>query len=334
MVAPAEHGPEALLQRYKETLRGQYARSENTVRVYTADLRPFVTFLRNDNMGLGELDRRHLRRYLAWLATSARGEGGGYARVSVARKLGRLRAFYRFLVQEGVVNSNPIPSGRAFSIKIERRLPVFLGMEEVERLLAAPDTSQLIGKRDRAILELLYSTGTRLSELRAIDISDVNLEAGEVTVLGKGSKERVVLLGKPAAKAIAIYMNSARPQLENASPTGPRGRMEGSYALFLNRYGGRLSGRSIEKLVSRYAIAAATRPGVHPHTLRHTFATHFINGGGDLRVVQELLGHSSPATTQLYTHITRNEAHAEYMTTHPRARLKPPPDESRREQDG
>ena len=334
MLAPPRNGIEELLQRYKESLEGQHTHSQNTVRVYTADLKQFVTFLRKDKMDLRELDRRQLRRYLAWLATSAKDEKVGYARVSVARKLGRLRAFYRFLVQDGVVASNPIPSGRTFSIKVEQRLPVFLGVEEVERLLTTPDTSQPIGRRDRAILELLYSTGIRLSELRGIDLRDINLEAGEVNVRGKGSKERVVLLGKPAAEALTIYMNSARPQLENPSPTGTQGRMDSSYALFLNRYGGRLSGRGIEKLVSRHALKAATRPGVHPHTLRHTFATHVINGGGDLRVVQELLGHSSPATTQLYTHVTQNEAHAEYMTTHPRARLKPRPEQSQREQDG
>ena len=307
-----EHLMDGLLHRFKESLRGQKGRSENTVRVYATDLRPFLAFLDVEGLDPRELDRRHLRRYLAWLSTSARGKDSGYARVSVARKLVVLRSFYRFLVQEGFVAKNPIPRGRTFNIKVEKRLPVFLGKEEAERLLAAPDTSRPLGMRDRAILELLYSSGMRLSELQGLDIDDVNLEAREVRVCGKGSKERIVMLGQPAAAALTLYLRSARPYLET-SHVG---------AMFLNRYGGRLSRRSIEKVVGRYALLAATRPGVHPHTLRHTFATHLIDGGADLRVVQELLGHSSPATTQVYTHVTQNEARAEYMTTHPRARLR------------
>ena len=328
-----------LLQRFKESLRGQKGRSENTVRVYTTDLRPFLTFLEVEKLDLRELDRHYLRRYLAWLSTSARGKDGGYARVSVARKLVVLRSFYRFLVQEGLMATNPISKGRTFNIKVQSRLPVFLskgerngGKGEVERLLEAPDISQPLGIRDRAILELLYSSGVRLSELHGLNIQDMSLEAGEVRVRGKGSKERVIPLGKPAVESLAIYLRSARPQLEKACPD--RSRRDSPHAIFLNRYGGRLSRRSIEKIVGRYAMLAATRPGVHPHTLRHTFATHLMEGGADLRVVQELLGHSSPATTQVYTHVTQNEVRAEYMTTHPRARLKVYPEHIRKEQDG
>ena len=301
-----------IIQRFEESLRGQKGRSENTVRIYTTDLRPFLTFLDNEDLDPRELNRHYLRRYLAWLSTSARGKDGGYARVSVARKLVALRSFYRFLTQEGLVTKNPIPKGRTFSIKVEKRLPIFLGRDEVGRLLAEPDTSQPLGMRDRAILELLYSCGVRLSEIHDMDVESINFGTREVRVLGKGSKERVVLLGKPAAESLALYTHSVRPQME----------VTATDALFLNRYGGRLSRRSIEKIVGRYAMLAATRPGVHPHTLRHTFATHLMEGGADLRVVQELLGHSSPSTTQVYTHVTQNETRAEYMTTHPRARLK------------
>ena len=301
-----------IVQRFQESLRGQKGRSENTVRIYTTDLQPFLTFLDNEDLDPRELNRHYLRRYLAWLSTSARGKDGGYARVSVARKLIVLRSFYRFLVQDGLIAKNPIPKGRAFNVKVEKRLPTFLGRDEVGRLLEEPDTSQPIGVRDKAILELLYSCGVRLSEIHDMDLENINFGTREVRVRGKGSKERVVLMGKPAAESLAFYIHSARPQLE----------VDDTNALFLNRYGGRLSGRSVEKIVGKYAMLAATRPDVHPHTLRHTFATHLMEGGADLRVVQELLGHSSPTTTQVYTHVTQNETRAEYMTTHPRARLK------------
>ena len=307
-----EHHLEGLVRRFAEALRGQRGLSKNTVRVYSTDLRPFVDFLEKEILDPKEFDRHYLRRYLAWLSTTARGSDGGYARVSVARKLVALRSFYRFLVQEGVIATNPIPKGRSFTIKVEKRLPGFLGRGEVERLLAAPDVSERLGMRDRAILELLYSSGVRLSELHGLDMGDVSLDTREVLVRGKGSKERVVLLGKPAVEALDLYGRAARPYLE----------MNGTRALFLNRYGGRLSRRSVEKIVGKYAIVAGSPPGVHPHTLRHTFATHIMQGGADLRVVQELLGHSSPATTQIYTHVTQNEARAEYMTTHPMAHAK------------
>ena len=319
-----DHSLDGLVQRFAQFLRGQKGRSENTVRVYITDLQPFLTFLDDQELDVRDLNRHHLRRYLAWLSTSARGKDGGYARVSVARKLVVLRSFYRFLVQEGIIATNPIPKGRTFSIKVQRSLPIFLGKQEVERLIVAPDIQEPLGMRDRAILEMLYSSGMRLSELHGLDMQDVSLAAHDVRVQGKGSKERVVLLGKPAAGCLDLYLRSARPQLER----------NGTQALFLNRYGGRLSRRSIEKVVVRYAMLAATRPGVHPHTLRHTFATHLVEGGADLRVVQELLGHSSPSTTQIYTHVTQNEARAEYMTTHPRARLMDNAERGRSEGDG
>ena len=303
---------EDLISRYKGSLRGQRGRSDSTVRVYSTDLKPFLEFLAKEDLHVRDLNRHNLRRYLAWLSTSARGKDGGYARISVARKLISLRSFYRFLVEDGVVATNPIPKGRTFNIKVEKRLPVFLGKGEMDRILAAPDLSQPLGIRNRAMLELLYASGVRLSELHGMDVASLNLDTCAVRVRGKGSKERVVLLGKPAAQCLRIYLRSARPQLNGGD----------AQALFLNRYGGRLSRRSIEKVVSRCAMLASTRPGVHPHTLRHTFATHMMEGGADLRVLQELLGHSSPATTQVYTHVTQVEARAEYMTTHPRARLQ------------
>ena len=316
---------EGLLQGYGESIRGRQGRTERTVRVYTDDLRPFLRFLSMEKLDPRHLDRRSLRRYLAWLSTSARGQAGGYARVSVARKLVVLRSFYRYLLQEGHISANPIPKGRTFNIKVEKRLPVFLGREEVSRLLEAPDPSAPLGIRDRAILELFYSSGVRLAELQQLNLDDVSLDSREVRVLGKGAKERMVLLGAPAVQFISNYLAAGRPALEQAGLQ--KLRRIPTKALFLNRYGAQLSRRSIEKLVGKYSALAATRPGVHPHTLRHTFATHLMEGGADLRVVQDLLGHASPATTQVYTHVTQNETRAEYLTTHPRARMTPEKDD-------
>ena len=330
--------PEAdLLRRFRGHLTGQKGRSENTVRVYTTDLLPFFRFLEEEELAPEALDRHHLRRYLAWLSTSARGKQGGYARVSVARKLVVLRSFYRFLVQEGIIPSNPIPKGRSFNIKVAKRLPTFLAEDEMKRVLEEParprprvkpasveEVPETLAIRDQAILEVLYSSGLRVSELHGLDEGHIDLRAGEIRVRGKGSKERVVPMGKPAVDSLQRYLGACRPGLL-------KGKTD---ALFLNRYGGRLSRRSVQEIVSRYAMLAGTRPGVHPHTLRHTFATHLMEGGADLRVVQELLGHSSPATTQVYTHVTRQEAREKYMSSHPMARERAGAEASGAERDG
>ena len=302
---------DALLERFPAFLRGQRGLAENTVRIYLSDLSSFRDYLSRGDLSLTDMDRQLLRGYLAWLVTEAGSRAEGYARVSVARKLTVLRSFYRFLVQEGLFSSTPVPSGRSLRIKMQKPLPGFLGKREVERLLEAPDDTTPLGARDRAILEVLYSCGVRLAELQGLDLENVALPQRELLVRGKGSKERWVVFGQPTHAALAHYLSEARPLLT----TGP------GTALFLNRYGQRLSRRSIEKLVRRYAAQAGTRNGVHPHTLRHTFATHMLEGGADLRVIQELLGHSSPTTTQIYTHVTNQEALAAYLTHHPRSGL-------------
>ena len=241
----------------------------------------------------------------------------GYARISVARKLVVLRAFYRYLAQTGEVPANPIPNGRSMQVKVDKLLPVFLGKDEAFRLVDTPDRGEALGARDAVILELLYSCGLRLSELAAVDVASFDADTREIRVIGKGSKERIVIVGRPAAQAIADYLDWARPELlSEAREPLPYGEDP----LLLNRYGARLSRRSIEKIVSTSAARAATRPGVHPHTLRHTFATHLMDGGADIRVVQELLGHASPTTTEIYTHVTQKQARQVYMASHPRAR--------------
>ena len=300
---------DALLGRYPAFLRGQRGLSENTERIYLADLASFRGYLAREGLGLTDMDRPMLRGYLAWLVTGGRGGSRGYARVSVARKLTVLRSFYHFLVQEGLFRSTPVPSGRSFRLKVQKPLPGFLGKREVGRLLEAPGDTGPLGIRDRAILEVLYACGVRLAEIQGMDVGDVFFPRREILVRGKGSKERWVVFGQPTERAIVRYLEEARPLLA----PGPEG------ALFLNRYGERLSRRSIEKLVRLYATRAGTRDGVHPHTLRHTFATHMLEGGADLRVIQELLGHSSATTTQIYTHVTKQEALAAYLTHHPRS---------------
>lgn len=300
---------DGLAQRFPDYLRGQRALSQNTVRIYRDDLASFWRYLSHEGLNVTQMDRQMLRGYLAWLATSALGENKGYARVSIARKLTVVRSFYGFLVQEGLFKSSPMPSGRSFKVKVEKPLPSFLGQREVVRLLDAPDEATPVGIRDRAILEVLYACGVRLAEIQGLDLPNVNFSRLEILVRGKGSKERWVLFGQPAARALRRYVEEARPRL--ASRPDP--------ALFLNRYGARLSRRSIEILVRRYAARAQTRSAVHPHTLRHTFATHMLEGGADLRVIQELLGHSSPSTTQVYTHVTNHEALSAYLAHHPRS---------------
>ncbi|PKB73352.1 MAG: hypothetical protein BZY75_02320 [SAR202 cluster bacterium Io17-Chloro-G7] len=329
-----------LVRRYPYFLRGQKGLTENTVRIYLADISSFRQFLVEYGMDPLAMDRFMVRNYMAWLATvgkkprgyesagngsarygSADGSkakrqkdnGEGFARVSMSRKLTVLRSFYRYLVQQGLFQSTPVPSGRSFRIKVEKPLPGFMGKQEVGRLLEAPNTNGPIGIRDRAILEILYSCGVRLAEIHGLDIPDVQLGRRELLVRGKGAKERWVVFGKPTEAALLLYLQEGRPHLAGGS-ADPKNR-----ALFLNRYGVRLSRRSIEKLVQQYASQAGTRGGVHPHTLRHTFATHMLEGGADLRIIQELLGHSSPTTTQIYTHVTKQEALAALLTFHPRS---------------
>jgi len=328
---------EDYLTRFPAYVRGQRGLSENTLRVYLADLSAFRRYLAAEGLTLEGMDRNMLRGYLAWLATEGRGPGSGksarpgpsgrpsagnrdrnpgghsYARVSIARKLTVLRIFYRFLVQEGLFKSSPLPSGRSFRVKVEKPLPSFLGKQEVERLLDAPEQTSPLAVRDRAILEVLYSCGVRLAEIQTLDLSNLDLAQRQLLVRGKGSIERWALFGGPTEGALRRYLQDARPEL--AAAPNP--------ALFLNRYGQRLSRRSIERMVRRYGLQSGAKDAVHPHTLRHTFATHMLEGGADLRVIQELLGHSSPATTQIYTHITNREARTAYLKHHPRSGLKP-----------
>ncbi len=303
-----------LLERYALHLTGQRSLSDNTRRIYLDDLHTFLGYCRKNGHGLRDMDRQLLRGYVAYLATVGRSDGprpAGYARVSIVRKLTALRTFYNFLVQEGWFQSTPVPSARSFPVKVEKPLPSFLGRQEASRLLATPEDDSPTSLRDRAILEILYACGVRLAELQGMNVGDIYQDRREILVRGKGDKERWTLYGAPAEDALKRYLEDGRPHF--APTTGQED------PLFVNRYGGRLSRRSIEKIVRDYAARAGLKEGIHTHTLRHSFASHMLEGDADLRVIQELLGHSSVSTTQLYTHITKQEARRAYMDFHPLA---------------
>lgn len=292
-----------LLARYVDHLRAERNLSPYTVRNYRDDVWEFLRFLQGAGIeSPSAVDRVVLRRYLAWL------EKRGRARASIARKMAEVRSFFRFLVREGLVERNPLQN--VSSPKVEKRLPVFLTNKEVAGLVEDPEETSPAGQRDRALLELLYAAGIRVSEVAGLDLGDISLERKEVRVRGKGSKERIALMGVPAAAAISLYLKQGRPHLVGRRPVA---------ALFLNRKGGRLSQRSVQALVRKYARDVDITKRVTPHVLRHTFATHLLDGGADLRSVQELLGHEKLGTTQIYTHVTQKRSREAYLASHPRA---------------
>jgi integrase/recombinase XerC len=298
---------EEQLELYIKHLAVEKDASPYTLRNYSHEVGQFLHFLEAQGIDSWEgVDRQVLRRYLLWLRQQ------GYVEASMARKLSELRSFCRYLMQEGHLTSNPVDV--VSSPKVPKRLPRYLKMEEVEALLNAPDVSTPLGQRDRAILELLYAAGVRLSELVSLNLGQLNLEAGQLRVWGKGGKERVVLLGDPAVRALKIYISRGRAQLASEKSKN---------ALFLNRFGGRLSRRSIGLIIDKYSKLAGLWKKITPHLLRHTFATHMFEGGADLRVVQELLGHAQPTTTEIYTHVTPSRLREVYMKSHPRAKGQP-----------
>jgi len=296
------------LERFLTYLTAEKNASPHTVKNYRHEIEQFFAFLKEEGIDSWEgVDRHVLRRYLAWLKEQ------GYVKASIARRVSELRSFCRYLVREGILASNPISA--ISSPKVPKRLPEYLNLSEVEALLLAPDTSTPQGLRDRAILEMLYAAGLRVSELVGLDVGDVEWSGTELRILGKGGKERLALLGKPAQRALECYLREGRPELvKDKQP---------SKALFVNRFGGRLSERSVRMLLDRYARMAGLDKPIYPHLLRHTFATHLLDGGADLRVVQELLGHANLATTQIYTHVSQTRLKEVYLKSHPGAKEEP-----------
>ena len=293
-----------IFNKYIDYLQAERNVSAYTVRNYTNDLLEFFDFAREKEIkSLKEINKQTLRGYLAHLMER------GFARSSIARKLSAIRSFYRYLLREEMVSSSPVAT--TTSPRLDKRLPSFLTVEEAKQLVESPDLSQPQGQRDRALLELLYASGLRVSELVNMNMEQVDLNTNEIRVWGKGSRERVVLIGSPAARALTTYISQGRPKL--------LGEKRNS-ALFVNRYGGRLPARRIQKILEKYARIIDKR--VHPHMLRHTFATHLLDGGADLRVVQELLGHAKLTSTQIYTHVTQSQARKIYLSAHPLAQEK------------
>ena len=302
--------------------------SAHTVRAYESDLSQFIGYLAADaDLKKRDLQPSHctrdaLRGFLGQLHKQ------GLSRASAARKLAAVRTFLRYLRREGVIDEDP--GGLVSTPKRAVRMPAHLSENEMTALLEAPAGDTALSRRDRAILELFYASGLRLSELTGLDVDDVNLSARMVRVLGKGRKERIVPFNGTTAAAVRAYLKD-REQLIAAAKSMPSAQASASRSaraerhgrsrepLFVNYRGGRLTVRSVDRVVRRYAAASTPRTGVSPHALRHSFATHLLQRGADLRTIQELLGHARLSTTQRYTHVNTTQLLDVYRKTHPRA---------------
>jgi len=294
------------VQRYFDYMRVVRQASPHTLRAYSVDMGAFLDFLKDfEIVELKDITKFHLRGFLGTLHKQDNKAS------TLNRKLSCLRSFFRFLVKNELIPKNPMDA--ISQPKQPKNLPRFLSQDEVERLLAAPDKRTALGSRDRAILELFYATGIRVSELVSTDLKDLEMR-GFIRVFGKGRKERMVPIGALALEAVDTYMFFRSQLLAKATktPAAPE-------ALFLNYKGGRLTARSVRRVVDKYVLEVATRCRISPHGLRHTFATHLLEAGADLRGIQELLGHSSLSTTQRYTHLNIKGLMSAYNLAHPRA---------------
>jgi integrase/recombinase XerC len=322
------------LREFLDYLRLNRNASPHTVAAYDSDLSLFLVFLaehkgtRRADLEPADLDLGAIRAFMADLHRI------GQSRATVARKLSALRAFGRYLRREGWIDADP--AALTVSPRREQKVPAHLSVDEMSRLLDMPDTSVPLGRRDRAMLELFYASGLRLSELVGLDVDDVNLSARMVRVMGKGSKERLVPFNGASAEAIRAWLKDRGALIKSQSPNPksqiPRARAQSaktvdrrpkiedrSEPLFVNFRGSRLTGRSVQRLVARYVTGCSTRFGISPHALRHSFATHLLERGADLRAIQELLGHVQLSTTQRYTHVNATQLLEVYRKAHPRA---------------
>lgn len=289
-----------LLDQFINHLRVERGLSDNTVQAYSNDLNRFLEFLEGLEMSLLEVSRDQLGSYVSWL-------GKGLSARSVARNVSALKSFFRFLVSEGRLDNNP--ARLIETPRLSRKLPDVLSKLEVERLLSQPDAETPLGQRDRAMLEVLYATGLRVSELIGIKTTHVNLQAGYVRTLGKGSKERLVPMGEKAIEALGQYFSEGRTYLT---------RRRNSPHLFLNSRGCQLTRQAFWKIIKKHGRRAGIKKRITPHNLRHSFASHLLDGGADLRAVQVMLGHADISTTQIYTHVTREKLKKIHETCHPR----------------
>jgi len=298
------------VHRFLDHLAVERGLSRHTLDAYRRDLRRYLTFLEEREVrDVGSVREEDVAAFVRHLSGSEYAPERTYRASSVARALAAARALHRFLVREGVVPDDPTQG--VIRPRIPRSLPKPLTVDQVSALLAAPGDAEPPALRDTAILEVLYGAGLRISELVALDVDDVDLEEGSVRVVGKGDKERVVPLGRYAVRAVGSYLARSRPVLARSRSGG---------ALFLNQRGGRLTRQGATNIIQTAARRAGIRARVTPHVLRHSFATHMLEGGADVRVVQELLGHASVATTQIYTLVTQDHLREVYDDAHPRAK--------------
>jgi integrase/recombinase XerC len=299
----------AHLDAYLRELGAARGASPHTLRAYRGDLAAFCAFL--EERGLEQPADVTPRALRAWLATLAE---RGLAKSTLQRKLSAARSFFKHLLQQGQIDAHPAAGLR--QRRGERKLPAALSVEELEALLAAPDAEAPDGRRDRALLELVYSAGTRAAETVGLDRGDLDLARGLVRLFGKGRKQRLGALGPQAVAALQAYL---------ADPRRPRPTPRAKQAVFLNARGGRLTTRSLGRILERYLREAGLVRHASPHTLRHSFATHLLDRGADLRSVQELLGHAHLTTTQIYTHVSIERLRETYEKAHPRASAVRPP---------
>jgi integrase/recombinase XerC len=316
----------AHLKAFLQHLRLNRNASAHTVRAYDSDLSQFLAHISAQSgvprgqLAPASIDRDAIRAFLAELHKA------GHSRASAARKLAAIRTFIRYLRRQDVIDDDP--GGLVATPKREIRMPAHLSEREMDALLAAPAADSALSRRDRAILELFYASGLRLSELVGVDLDDVDLASRRVRVLGKGGKERIVPFNQSTAAAVRAYLKDrdalvgreGRERREGREGRERPARSGPARPLFVNYRGGRLTVRSVDRLVRRYAAASSTRMGISPHALRHSFATHLLQRGADLRAIQEMLGHARLSTTQRYTHVNAAKLLEVYRSAHPRAR--------------
>ncbi|HWR43178.1 tyrosine recombinase XerC [Sporomusa sp.] len=302
-----------LLEKFILYLKIEKNASQHTIHNYQRDILQFAEFVSRQGADEALLIKTTpilIRSYLAFLKSEQ------YAKATIMRRIAALRSFFRFLCRENILSENAFDAVR--TPKLEKKLPVFLDTNEINELIALPDNSPL-GLRDRAVLEMLYATGARVSEIAGINLPDIDFAGRTIIVSGKGAKERIVLIGRSATQILERYLFSSRRKL--CAQPGGYGRQNGKVhqRLFVNNRGGPLTDRSIRRIVEKYVEALAFKKNVSPHSIRHTFATHLLDNGADLRSVQELLGHVNLSTTQLYTHVSTERLKASYKKSHPRA---------------
>ncbi len=306
---------EQLIGQFLEHLKYERNVSEHTLRNYAIDLGQFLDHLAPGDPATGErreldvrqIDHITIREWLSSLHTAQKKKS------SIARKLAALRTFFQFLIREGVVELNP--AKLVSTPRLEKKLPNHLSVEDAVRFIETPDTETDLGKRDRAILELLYGTGVRVSELTKLNMRDIDFRNKTVRVTGKRRKERIVPFGDPALHAVMRYLTEVRPAFLKNAPLAERD----SEAVFLNYQGTRITTRSVGRMVDKYIDICAGIHDISPHSLRHSFATHLLDSGADLRDIQELLGHARLSTTQIYTHVSMEKLIEVYDKAHPKA---------------